>query len=74
MLRDQILHFFKFFYYFLRYVQNQYFSENCGPSKISDFVPILKNSKKILKNVKFDLEAHFNVDIMLSSLDLLIGP
>ena len=35
------------------------------------FVPILINSKKIQKNVKFDLQAHFNISIKLNGLDRL---
>ena len=44
-----------------------------GPSKNSDFVPIkiVKNSKKIPKNIKFGLQAHFNMEIMLSGSDWL---
>ena len=30
------------------------------------FVPILINSKQIQKNVKFDLQVHFNMEIMLN--------
>ena len=35
------------------------------------FVPILINSKKIQKNVKFDLHAHFNISIMLNGSDFI---
>ena len=31
-----------------------------------NFVPILINSKKIQKNVKFDYQVHFNMEIMLN--------
>ena len=31
------------------------------------FVPILINSKQIQKNIKFDLQVHFNMEIMLNS-------
>ena len=40
-------------------------------SEYSDFVKYLINSKKIPKNVKFDLQAHFNISIMLNGLDRL---
>ena len=39
--------------------------------KYSDFVKYLINSKKIPKNVKFDLQAHFIISIMLNRLDRL---
>ena len=38
---------------------------------ISDFQSGLINSKKISKNVKFGLQAHFNIEITLSGLDRL---
>ena len=34
-------------------------------SKYSDFVKYLINSKKIQKNIKFDMQAHFNIYIIL---------
>ena len=40
-------------------------------SEYSDFVKYLINSKKNPKNIKFDLQAHFNISIMLNSLDRL---
>ena len=42
-------------------------------SKYSDFVKYLINSKKNSKNVKCDLQAHFNIFIMLNGLDRLFG-
>ena len=63
MLGDQILHFLEFFYYLLRCVQK------LVKFRPLNFVPILINSKKIQKNVKFDLETHFIVEIMLNGLD-----
>ena len=38
-------------------------------SEYTDFVKYLINSKKIPKNVKFGLQAHFNMEIMLSGSD-----
>jgi hypothetical protein len=38
-----------------------------APSKISDFVLILKIAKK-LKNIKFDLKRYFNKKIMFNGL------
>ena len=63
MLPGQILHFLKYFYYLLRWVQELI------KFRPINYVPILINSKKIKKNVKFDLEAHFIVEIMLNGLD-----
>ena len=40
-------------------------------SEYSDFVKYLINSKQISKNVKFELQAHFNISIMLNGLDQL---
>ena len=40
-------------------------------SEYNYFVKYLINSKKIQKNVKFDLQAHFNISIMLNILDRL---
>ena len=61
--------FLKLFYYLFRIFQNQCFSENYGPSK----TVIFKNSKKIVKNfqknIKFGLQAQFNMDINLNGLD-----
>ena len=37
------------------------------------FVPILINSKKIPKNVKFGLQAHFNMEITSNGLDRSFG-
>ena len=34
-------------------------------SEYSDFVKYLINSKKIQKNIKFDMQAHFNIYIIL---------
>ena len=39
--------------------------------KYNDFVKYLKNSKKIQKNVKYDLQAYFNISIMFNGLDRL---
>ena len=41
--------------------------------KYSDFVKYLINSKKIPKNIKFDLQAHFNIFNNLNGLDRLFG-
>ena len=43
-------------------------------SEYSDFVKYLINSKKIPKNVKFGLQAHFNISNNLNGLDRLFGP
>ena len=40
-------------------------------SEYSDFVKYLINSKKNSKNVKFDLQAHFNISLKLNGLDRL---
>ena len=60
MLAYQILHFSNFFYYLLRWVQK--FN---GLNIDSDFVKYLINSKKIQKKIKFDMQAHFNIYIIL---------
>ena len=67
MLGDQILHFLNFFYYLLRWVQKlvKFIPLN--------FVPILINSKKIPKKVKFGLQAHFIVEITSNGLDRQFG-
>ena len=62
MLGDQILHFLEFFYYLLRWFENRCFSVVQNFNKNNDFQTILINSKKIPKNVKFGLQAHFNID------------
>ena len=38
-------------------------------SRYSDFVPILKNSKKFAKIIKFHPQAYFNMNIMLNGSD-----
>ena len=47
------------------------FSENCGPSKISDFQKFEKNNKQFPKNIKFSLQAQFNMKINLNGSDRL---
>jgi hypothetical protein len=44
-------------------------SENYASSKNNSFPPIQKNSKWILKNIKFGLLIDFDIEIRLSSLD-----
>ena len=41
--------------------------------KNSDFVPILKNSKKILKNIKFGLQVYIHMGNMLNGSDRPLG-
>ena len=61
MFAYQILHFFfEFFYYLLRWVQI------FNGLNIAILLNTLINSKKIPKNVKFDLQVHFNISIMLN--------
>ena len=68
MLGDQILHFFDFFYYLLSHFENSDptvaadFTVLCSHRWINNFVKYLINSKNIHKNVKFGLQAHFNID------------
>ena len=61
----------------IRTVQNNYYNKICldGPGSPEnwDFVSIKKNSKQILKNVKFVLQAYFIVIIILSGSDRLFG-
>ena len=38
-----------------------------------NFVPILINSKKIQKNVKFGLQAHINMENKMNGLDRSFG-
>ena len=65
MIADQILHFFAFFLLFIKIGTKIQWSE------YSNFIKYLINSKKNSKNVKFDLQAHFNISIMLNSLNRL---
>ena len=59
--------FWKFFTNFL----DRYKITVFGRSRNSGFVPILKHSKKFPKNIKFGLQAHFNMEIMLNGSDRL---
>ena len=62
------------FYIFLNFFLFIKMSTKIQWSEYSDFVKYLINSKKkIQKNVKFDLQAHFSISIMLNSLDRLFG-
>ena len=70
MLGDQILYFFNFFYYFLRYVQKSLFLDR---KKTVILYLSKKISKKIVKNIKFGLQVHFNMEIMLSGSDRVFG-
>ena len=65
MLGDEILHFLDFFYYLLRWVQK------LVKFRPLNFVPILTNSKTIPKNVKFRLQAHFNMENTLEGSNQL---
>ena len=65
MLGDQILYFFfELFYYLLIWVQK------LVKFRPLNFVLILINNKKIPENIKFDMEEHFIVEIMLNDLDV----
>ena len=72
MLGDQILHFLNFVYYLLSHFENR---KSSGPEIFTvfivhpDFQSGLINSKKIPKNVKFGLQAHFIVEITSNGLD-----
>ena len=59
--------FFGIFLLFIKYLTKSLYSDRWI------FVPILINSKKIQKNVKFDLQAHFNISNKLNGLDRLFG-
>ena len=67
MVADQILHLFEFFLLFIK------MGTKIQWSQYSDFVKYLINSKKIPKNIKFDLHAHFNISIKLNGLDRPLG-
>ena len=76
MLGDQILYFLEFFYYLLSHFENRW--SNGGVTKqwnrwISNFQSGLINSKIIPKNVKFGLQAHFNIENTSNSLDRPFG-
>ena len=76
LLGDQILHFLEFFYYFLSNFESRW---SDGPENFTvfycflmfiqktDFKKSFKNNKKIPKNVKFGLQAHFNMENMFST-------
>ena len=66
MLRDEILQFLQFFLLFFKIGTKSLYLDR---SKNSDFVPILKNSKKIAKNIKFHPQAYFSMNIMLNGSD-----
>ena len=59
--RSNFTIFLKFFLQFIKMSTKIQWYEYC------DFVQNLINSKKIRKNVKFDLQAHFNISIMSNS-------
>ena len=75
VLGDQILHFLKFFYYLLTNFESSW---SDGPENFtvfhclqqnSNFQKCLINSKKIPKNIKFGLQAHFNMENKMNGLD-----
>ena len=70
MVRDEILYFFGKILLFFKMGRKLLFFERF---KNSDFVPILKNSKKISKNIKFHLHAYFIINIMLNGSDRRFG-
>ena len=59
----------------MKYFTKLLFLDNSEPLKNNSFVKylIIIIVKKIQKNLKFDLEAHFNVETMLNGLDRLFG-
>ena len=59
---DIILNFLLFIKYFTKLL----FLDTYGPLKNNRFVKYLINSKKIKKNIKFHLQAHFNISIILN--------
>ena len=65
--------FFWIFLLFIKYFTKLLFFSGPELSRNSSFVKYLINSKQIQKNVKFDLQAHFNIKIMLNGLDRLFG-
>ena len=71
MSKDQILYFLEFIYYFFSRYKISVFSRSWTIQK-SDIVPT-KNSKQILKIIKFDLQIYFIVIIILSGSDRLFG-
>ena len=79
VLGDQILHFLEFFYYLLSHFENRWSND---PENITDFLLFIRicdfqigliNSKKIPKNVKYGLQAHFNIEITSNGLDRRFG-
>ena len=69
MLEDQILHFLEFFCYLLNRFENRAVFIKFWSIENSGFQTGLINSKKIPKNVKFGLQAHFNMKNMLNGSD-----
>ena len=63
MHENEILYFLKFFF---KIGTKSLFLNR---SKNSDFLPNLKNSKKISKNIKFHFHAYFSINIMLNGSD-----
>ena len=61
---------FTFFWIFFGFIQ---MGTKIQRSEYSDFVKYLINSKKIQKNVKFDLQVTLNISIILNGLDRLFG-
>ena len=61
---------FTFFWIFLLFIK---MGTKIQRSEYSNFVKYLINSKKIPKNVKFDLQAHFNIFNNLNGLDRPFG-
>ena len=59
--------FFWIFLLFIKYLTKSLYSDRWI------FVPIWINPKKIQKNVKFDLQAHFNISNNLNGLDRPFG-
>ena len=57
----QNFQFFKFFYYFFGDIKNGHILD-----QINKFATSLKNSKKILKNIKFGFQGNFNMEIIFN--------
>ena len=70
--RPNFTFFFEFFYYLLSILQNCWSNGGCTKQWnrwINNFVKYLINSKKILKNVKFGLQAHINMENKINGSD-----
>ena len=70
--RPNIIYFLNYLLFIYNFLKSLFFN-GAELSKNINFIHILINTRKIPKNIKFDLQAYFNMEIILNGSDRLFG-